>query len=62
MQEVNVRPNKMRRFWKETVRVLRITKKPGKEEFATSVKITGIGIAIIGAIGFVIFLIRQLLF
>ncbi|MBT4805544.1 protein translocase SEC61 complex subunit gamma [Candidatus Woesearchaeota archaeon] len=62
MQEVNFKPNKLRRFWKETVRVLRITKKPGKEEFATSVKITGIGIAIIGALGFVIFLIRQLLF
>ena len=62
MQEVNFKPNKLRRFWKETVRVLRITKKPGKEEFATSVKITGIGIAIIGALGFVIFPIRQLLF
>jgi protein transport protein SEC61 subunit gamma and related proteins len=62
MQEVNARPSKMRRFWKETVRVLRITKKPNKEEFSTSLKITGIGIAIIGAIGFIIFLLRQLLF
>ena len=62
MQEVNVRPSRMKRFWKETVRVLRITKKPNKEEFSTSLKITGIGIAIIGAIGFIIFLFRQLLF
>ena len=62
MQEVNVRPSKLRRFWKETVRVLRITKKPNKQEFTTSVKITGIGIAIIGALGFIIFLLRQLLF
>ncbi len=62
MQEVNVRPSKMRRFWKETVRVLRITKKPNREEFTTSMKVTGIGIAIIGVIGFIIFLFRQLLF
>lgn len=55
-------PGRLKRFFKETMRVLRITKKPNKEEYLTSVKITGIGIAIIGAIGFIIFLIVQLFF
>lgn len=53
---------KVKRFIKETLRVLRITKKPNRTEFQSLVKVTGIGIAILGVIGFVIFLIRQLLF
>lgn len=53
---------KIKRFLKETNRVLRITKKPNKEEFKTVVKITGLGAAVIGALGFIIFLIKQLLF
>ena len=53
---------KVKRFIKETVRVIRVTKKPGGEEFKNIVKVTGLGIAIIGVIGFIIFLIKQLLF
>ncbi|MFH1683119.1 MAG: protein translocase SEC61 complex subunit gamma [Candidatus Woesearchaeota archaeon] len=53
---------KIRRFFKETYRVLKITKKPNKEEFKTTVKVTSIGAAAIGALGFLIFLIKQLLF
>ncbi len=53
---------KIKRFLKETNRVLRITKKPNKEEFKTAVKVTGLGAAVIGVIGFIIFLIKQLLF
>jgi protein transport protein SEC61 subunit gamma-like protein len=37
-------------------RVLQISRKPGKEEFLTSTKICALGIALIGFIGFVIFL------
>ena len=54
-------PNRLKRFLKETVRVLRITKKPNKEEYKSLVKVTGIGISIIGAIGFIIFLLKYLL-
>ncbi len=54
--------SRWKRFLKETIRVLRITKKPSKEEYISIVKITGLGIAIIGALGFAIFLIKQLLF
>jgi protein transport protein SEC61 subunit gamma and related proteins len=56
------KPSKVKRFIKETVRVLRITKKPGRAEYTSIVKVTGLGIAIIGAIGFIIFLVKQLLF
>lgn len=55
------KPNRLKRFIKETVRVLRVTKKPNKQEYWTTVKVTGIGIGIIGALGFVIFLIKELL-
>lgn len=38
-------------------RVLSITKKPDKEEFWDTVRICGIGIGIVGAIGFIFSLI-----
>ena len=53
--------SKVKRFIKETVRVLRITKKPGAEEFKAVVKVTGLGMLVIGAIGFIIFILKQLL-
>lgn len=53
---------KVKRFIKETMRVLRITKKPTMPEYKNLLKVTGIGVAIIGALGFIIFLIKQLLF
>lgn len=62
MDQQEVKPNKFKKFIKETIRVLRITKKPGQEEFKSIVKVTGLGISIIGAIGFIIFLLKQLLF
>ncbi len=59
---VEEQPSKLKRFIKETLRVIRITKKPDKEEYKNLLKVTGLGIAIIGALGFIIFLIKQLLF
>ena len=45
---------------KETIRrykrVLQIARKPGKEEFFTSTKISALGIVLIGFIGFLLFL------
>lgn len=58
----DVPQGKIKRFIKETMRVLRITKKPGWDEYKTLLKVTGIGIAVIGMLGFVIFLLKQLLF
>ncbi len=42
---------------REYRRVLQISRKPGKEEFVTSSKISALGIALIGFIGFAIFLV-----
>ena len=53
---------KLKRFGKECLRVIRITKKPTKEEYKTIVKVSGLGILIIGMIGFIIQMIKQLLF
>ncbi|MEM4756069.1 MAG: protein translocase SEC61 complex subunit gamma [Candidatus Woesearchaeota archaeon] len=49
---------RFKRFIEECVRVLRITKKPTMEEFKAITKVSGLGILLIGAIGFLIFLIK----
>ena len=54
--------SKVKRFIKESLRVLHITKKPGKEEYLSIVKVSGLGIGLLGALGFIIFLIDHLLF
>ena len=54
-------PNKLKNFVIECKRVLKITKKPSGQEFKTIVKVSGLGIVIIGLIGFVIGMIKQLL-
>ena len=46
-------------FVAECVRVLRVTKKPTKEEYKTIVKVTGIGIFVLGLIGFFAVMIKQ---
>ena len=53
---------KGKRFWKECLRVLKVTKKPNGEEFKTIVKVSGLGMGIIGLIGFLIQIIKQMLF
>ncbi|MCL2157507.1 MAG: protein translocase SEC61 complex subunit gamma [Methanobrevibacter sp.] len=50
----------MNRFFKQCKRVIRVSKKPDREEYFNFSKVTALGIAIIGAIGFVIVLISQL--
>jgi len=49
-------------FIKECRRVLTLTKKPSSEEFKTIVKVSGIGILVIGLLGFVISMLFQVLF
>ena len=49
-------------FINESVRVLKVTRKPSKEEFTTIVKVSGLGMIIIGLIGFIITMVKQLLF
>ena len=52
---------KIKRFVIECIRVLKITKKPEKAEFKTIVKAAGIGIIIIGMIGFIIQMASQII-
>lgn len=49
---------KLKTYWVECVRVLRVTKKPTAEEFKTIVKISGLGILLIGLIGFIIQMLK----
>ncbi|MBW2969665.1 protein translocase SEC61 complex subunit gamma [Candidatus Woesearchaeota archaeon] len=58
-------PGKLERlkaFITECKRVLRVTKKPDKQEFVTIVKISSIGMGIIGIIGFLVHFVKELLF
>ena len=53
---------KIKSFIQESIRVLRITKKPDAIEFKTIVKVSGLGILIIGLIGFVVQMFKLLFF
>ncbi len=53
---------KFKEFITECRRVLKVTKKPSRDEFKTIVKISGVGILIIGLIGFLIHLAKELMF
>ncbi|PAV07686.1 protein translocase SEC61 complex subunit gamma [Methanosphaera cuniculi] len=49
-------------FLKQCERVLKVSRKPDNEEYKTVSKVTGIGILIIGVIGFIIAILAQVLF
>lgn len=54
-------PAKINNAIKETRRILRLTRKPRTSEFNETAKITGLGMVLIGALGFILFTIFQLL-
>ena len=41
-------------------RVLKMARKPTDEEYGRTVKITGLGILVIGAVGFLIYMLREI--
>ncbi len=51
----------VRKFISQCSRVLKVTKKPNKKEYSTVAKVTGFGILIFGILGFIIFLIIQII-
>ncbi len=51
----------LRDFLHQAKRVLQVARKPDREEYFNVAKITGLGIVIIGVIGFIIILIGNLL-
>jgi len=58
---MNLNKESITQALKQYRRVLYISRRPDRDEFINVAKITGIGIIIIGVIGFVINLIAQLL-
>ncbi|MBR9702474.1 protein translocase SEC61 complex subunit gamma [Candidatus Woesearchaeota archaeon] len=58
----NMMIQKARSFLTQCIRVFKITRKPSKEEYQMIVKMSGIGIAIIGIMGFLITYLKELLF
>ena len=53
---------KLKSFTNECIRVLKVTRKPDSTEFKTIVKVSGLGMIVIGLIGFLFFIAKQLLF
>jgi len=53
---------RLKSFILECKRVLKITRKPSKVEFKTIVKASALGMAVVGMIGFVISILRQVIF
>jgi protein transport protein SEC61 subunit gamma-like protein len=49
--------SKLKSFLIQNKRVLKITKKPNKEEYKVTLKVSGLGILLIGLIGFIIYLV-----
>jgi protein transport protein SEC61 subunit gamma-like protein len=54
-------PGKIKVYITECRRVLKITKKPDNAEFKVIVKVSGLGMLVVGLIGFLITLIKELL-
>jgi protein transport protein SEC61 subunit gamma and related proteins len=54
-------PAKIDSAIKETRRILRLTRKPRGTEFNETAKITGLGMVLIGALGFILFTAFQLM-
>ncbi len=50
---------RLKSFMYECIRVFKVTKKPGPDEFKVIVKVSGIGILLIGLIGFLIQIMWQ---
>lgn len=58
---MNLSKESMASFIKQCQRVLKVSKKPDREEFVNVAKVTAVGIIIIGVIGFVISIVAQLI-
>lgn len=58
---MNLNMETISRFIRQCRRVIYVSRRPDRDEYINVAKITGIGIIIIGVIGFIISLIAQLL-
>ncbi|MDR3222666.1 MAG: protein translocase SEC61 complex subunit gamma [Methanobrevibacter sp.] len=48
-------------FLGQCKRVIKVSRKPGKEEYINFAKVTGAGIILIGVIGFIIYILATLI-
>ena len=65
MEETSEQQGRMARFkafLQECSRVLRVTRKPDRVEFVTIVKVSALGIALIGLVGFTMQMIKKYFF
>ena len=49
------------KFIKDSKRVLKVSRKPDKQEYLELAKVTSLGVVIVGVIGFVVFLLGALI-
>jgi protein transport protein SEC61 subunit gamma-like protein len=59
---MNINKESINSFLKQCERVLRVSKKPDADEYKTVAKVTGLGIIIIGVVGFIVSILSQVLF
>lgn len=62
MEEQQTKIGKLKAFVRESRRVLKVTRKPDMPEFKTIVKVSAIGMAVIGLLGFLIRIMKELMF
>lgn len=53
--------NRVKTFWANSKRVIRMARKPTLKEMRLILRITGLGVVIIGAVGFIVKLITGLI-
>ena len=59
---MNINKESISSFLKQCERVLWVSKKPDMDEYKTVAKVTGLGIIIIGVIGFIVSILSQVIF
>jgi protein transport protein SEC61 subunit gamma-like protein len=52
--------DKIRKMFSETRRILILTRRPKKSEYNETIKVTGAGILLMGAVGFIILFISRI--
>jgi len=57
LAEQTVTSTSIRRKLNEYLRILKLTRKPTKEEFSMIAKVAGLGILLMGMVGFIIYMI-----
>jgi len=51
----------LKKAYSETRRILRLTRKPKKSEFEETAKITGVGMIVVGLVGFIVFMVSEII-